>query len=350
MTELSTHAQRHGRRGQSRPRVGFLGVGWIGRQRMEAILETAAVDVVAIADPSSENLDAAARSAPGAAAHSSADALMDADLDGVVIATPSALHARQAIQMLERGIAVFCQKPLGRDAAETRAVVESARRADRLLCVDLSYRFTLAMQAVKRLVQEGALGRVFAVDLVFHNAYGPDKAWFYDRALSGGGCVIDLGVHLVDLALWVLDFPAITTATSSLRTGGEPLAAGSRQVEDYAVAMLELAGGTVVRLACSWNLQAGCDAEIGAAFYGGAGGAAMHNVAGSFFELSAHHYQGRERREIARPGDPWPGRAAADWAKRLAGGERFSREAEHLVIVADALDRIYAASVGGGSG
>jgi predicted dehydrogenase len=48
---------------------------------------------------------------------------------------------------------------------------------------------------------------VFAVDLVFHNAYGPDKPWFYDPELSGGGCVMDLGVHLVDLALWSLDFP-----------------------------------------------------------------------------------------------------------------------------------------------
>ena len=64
-----------------------------------------------------------------------------------------------------------------------------------------------------------ALGRTYAVDLVFHNAYGPDKAWFYDPALSGGGCVMDLGVHLVDLALWALDFPAVTKVSSTFVAG-----------------------------------------------------------------------------------------------------------------------------------
>jgi predicted dehydrogenase len=101
-----------------------------------------------------------------------------------VIATPSALHAEQAIAALDRGLAVFCQKPLGRDASETRAVVEAARRADRLLGVDLSYRYTRAAAALRDEVRSGALGEVYAVDLVFHNAYGPDKPWFYDRRLA----------------------------------------------------------------------------------------------------------------------------------------------------------------------
>ena len=128
------------------------------------------------------------------------DDLVDLEVDGVVIATPSAMHAEQSIRALERGAAVFCQKPLGRTAAEVRAVVDAARAADRLLGVDLSYRFTEGMRRVRDLVRSGELGRVYAVDLVFHNAYGPDKPWFYDPALSGGGCVMDLGVHLVDLA------------------------------------------------------------------------------------------------------------------------------------------------------
>src|SRR5947199_289519 len=83
-----------------------------------------------------------------------------------------------SIRALKRGAAVFCQKPLGRTAAEARAVIDAARAADRLLCVDLSYRFTDGMRRIRELVRAGALGRVYAVDLVFHNAYGPDKAWF----------------------------------------------------------------------------------------------------------------------------------------------------------------------------
>jgi predicted dehydrogenase len=85
------------------------------------------------------------------------------------------------ITALSAGAAVLCQKPLGRSEAEARAVVEAAQAADRPLAVDLSYRFTEGMAAISRAVRAGELGRVQAVDLVFHNAYGPDKAWFYDR-------------------------------------------------------------------------------------------------------------------------------------------------------------------------
>jgi predicted dehydrogenase len=325
----------------TRPRVGFLGVGWIGRHRMEAMLATGAVEAAAIADPSAEAADAALALAAGATRADTLDELLDQGLDGLVIATPSALHAAQAIRALERGVAVFCQKPLGRNAAETRAVVEAARRADRLLGVDLSYRFTAGMQRIRDLVRSGALGRVFAADLVFHNAYGPDKAWFYDPALSGGGCVIDLGVHLVDLALWVLDFPEVAQVASSLSAGGEPLNGRTERVEDYAAATLELADGTVVRLACSWRLHLGRDAEISAAFHGAAGGAVMRNLDGSFYDFITERFAGRDREVLASPPEAWGERAAADWARRLARSPAYDPAAERLCDVAGVLDRIY---------
>jgi predicted dehydrogenase len=328
------------------PRLGFLGVGWIGRHRMEAMLRTGAVEAVAIADSSPEMAAEAAKLAPGAAILSTLDELLEADIDGVVIATPSAMHAAQSIQALERGAAVFCQKPLGRNAVEARAVVEAARAADRLLAVDFSYRFTQGMGRIAELVRDGELGRVYAVDLVFHNAYGPDKGWFYDPALSGGGCVMDLGVHLVDLALWALGFPEVRAVSSHLLAAGEPLAGRTDRVEDYAVATLELESGCAVRLACSWRLQAGCDAMISAAFYGTEGGAALRNVNGSFYDFTAERYRGTSREALASPPDEWGGRAAADWARRLSQGQRFDPDAERLVEVAEVLDRIYGRSSG----
>lgn len=319
-------------------RLGFLGVGHIGRSRLAAML-AAGAEAVAIAEPDDAAFEAALALAPGARRVPGLEALIAMDLDGIVIATPSALHAAQSIAALEAGVAVFCQKPLGRTAAETRAVVDAARRADRLLGVDLSYRHTQGMVAIHRLVAAGQLGRVHAVELVFHNAYGPDKAWFRDPALSGGGCVVDLGVHLVDLALWTLDWPEVAGVTSHLLAGGAPLRPG--EVEDYAVATLTLAGGVVVSLACSWNLPAGRDAVIAAAFYGANGGAALHNVGGSFTDFAAHRFQGTRAEPLTDPPDDWPGRAAADWARRLASGERFDPRADRFVIVAEVLDRIY---------
>lgn len=324
-----------------RPRLGFLGVGWIGRHRMEAMLATGAVEAAVIAEPSAETAAEAAKLAPGAEIVGGLEALLAAGVDGVVIATPSALHADQAIRALDAGAAVFCQKPLGRTAAEARSVVDAARAADRLLGVDLSYRFTDGMRRIRELIAAGELGRVFAVDLVFHNAYGPDKAWFYDPALAGGGCVMDLGVHLADLALWALDFPPVNQVESRLFAGGEPLGARPNRVEDYATATLDLATGATVRLACSWRLQAGCDAVISTAFYGTEGGAALKNVGGSFYDFTAERYRGTARETLASPPDAWGGRAAADWATKLATGARFDPTAERLVEVSQVLDRIY---------
>jgi predicted dehydrogenase len=323
-----------------KPRLGFLGVGWIGRNRLEAVVQSGLADVVAVADVAPENTTAAAKLAPGAVAETPGR-LLEADLDGLVIATPSALHAEQAIAALERGLAVFCQKPLGRTASETATVVEAARRADRLLGVDLSYRFVEGARRVRELVQNGELGSVYAADLVFHNAYGPDKPWFYDPLLSGGGCVIDLGIHLVDLALWILDGAGVASVSSHLFAKGQPLGSRTDLVEDFALAELEMDQGTVVRIACSWNLPAGCDAVIQASFFGTAGGAMLSNVGGSFYDFAADRFRGTSRERLCTPPDDWGGRAIVDWARRLSLRSNFDPSVERLVDVAAVLDGIY---------
>ncbi len=97
----------------------------------------------------------------------------------------------------------------------------------------------------------------------------------------------------------------------------------------------------VVRLACSWRLHAGSDAVIEAGFHDTEGGAMMRNVAGSFFDLTAERSAATaSTAPIASP-DPWSGRAAADWAVRLAAGARFDEDACRLVGVARTIDRIY---------
>ena len=324
-----------------RPRLGFLGVGWIGRNRMQAIVDADDADVVAIADPSRDMAAQAQKLAPSANIVEGLDAILEADVDGVVIATPSAMHADQSIRALSHGVAVFCQKPLGRNATEAQTVIDAARAADRLIGVDFSYRYTQGMQRIADIVRAGELGHVFAIDLVFHNAYGPDKGWFYDPTQSGGGCVMDLGVHLVDLALWVLDFPDVVSVTSKLFAGGELLGNAPDRVEDYAIATLRLGSGTAVQLACSWRLQAGRDAIISAAFYGTNGGAALNNVEGSFYDFVAERYRGTARERLVTPPDAWGGRAAVNWAKRLESGAGFDPAAANFVTVSCVLDRIY---------
>lgn len=327
-----------------RPRLGFAGVGWIGRLRMQALTESGLASVVAVADPDPAALEACREHAPDAACGSDFRSLLEQDLDGIVIATPSAAHASQAIAALDHGMAVFCQKPLARTAAETAAVVAAAERADRLLATDFCYRHVAGMAALRERIAAGELGDVFAIDLHFHNAYGPDKAWFYDIRQSGGGCVLDLGIHLVDLAQWLCGGAGAGEAhdvDAHLFAGGRRLAAPLDEVEDYASAQWRRGDGAAVRLTCSWRLQAGCDAMIGASFHGTRGGAQWSNVGGSFFDFNLDLLHGTDRERIAAPPDAWGGRALLAWVRGLAGGEGFDPSMHDAVAVARTVDAIY---------
>lgn len=322
-------------------RIGFLGLGWIGRHRMQALLETGKVEIAGLVEPSEEMRTAALALAPDANVYDELDDLLAADLDGIMIATPSALHADQAIRALQARVPVFCQKPLGRSADEVRAVIKAAAINNVLLAVDMSYRYAEPMQQIRTLVKEGSLGRVFSADLIFHNAYGPDKPWFYDKSLSGGGCVIDLAIHLIDLALWALDYPEVEHVTSHLLSDGVGLSPDDTRVEDFAVATLTLAGGVVVRLTCSWRLHAGCEAVISAGFHGTEGGAILHNVEGSFYRLAGARFSGTSCEKLESAQKNWGGLAALAWMHKLTFAPWYDPECASLVASADAIDRIY---------
>lgn len=324
------------------PRLGFLGLGWIGLHRMRAIAESGVAEIAVVADVSAEAASKAALEAGGATVATPDELLAGGfGLDGLVIATPSALHAEQAIAALSSGMAVFCQKPLGRTAGECQAVVDAARRVDLLLGVDLSYRHLSAVARMREVLASGDLGRIYATDLVFHNAYGPDKAWFSDPAQSGGGCVMDLGIHLVDLALWMLEGPKVESVSSRLFAQGKPLTAAPEVVEDHALATLDLADGGVATIACSWFLHAGRDAVIGATFHGTEGAVELANVGGSFYDFRALRHRATSTEVLVEPPDEWGGRAAVAWARRLSSDVAFDEQCEDIVGVARVLDRIY---------
>lgn len=334
----------------SAPRLGFVGVGWIGAMRMAAVAASGRAVVAALCDAAEERLAEAAARHGGAAAFTMYDELLkqaeSLALDGIVIATPNALHAPQALAALERRLAVFCQKPLALNAAEAREMVEAARRADRLLGVDYSYRYTDGAREVRRMVQAGEIGHVFHVESIFHNAFGPDKAWCYDPRLAGGGALIDLGVHQIDLVLWILGARGVRSVHGRAFRGGKPFRGIG--IDDFVTADLELEGGTRVHLAVSWNAHAGQDCIIRTSLFGTAGGVEFRNIDGSFFDFEVERRDGRQRRVIARESRDWLGRAILDWVERMRESPAFDATIEGSVHVAEVVDAIYATNIPSG--
>lgn len=321
-------------------RLGFVGAGWIGRARMDAVARTGRAVIGAVAEPLRDRRRAVASAYPDAVVTESLDTMLDAELDGVVIATPNSLHAEQAIAALSRGLPVFCQKPLAPTAHECQDVIATARTRDRRLDVDLSYRHTAGLQRIREIVRDGALGRVYAMDLIFHNAYAPDRSWCRDRTTAGGGCLLDLGVHLIDTALWVTGAPGIVEATGVLHGRGTPW--NGRSVEDHAEVRLILPGGTVARIACSWDAHIGRDAIIDLRFTGARGAAVLRNVNGSFFDFRAERHAGTRIEVIAEPPDDWGPGALLAWIDGVGGGGRYDAAVESQLQVAAAIDSIYA--------
>lgn len=339
-------AQLHGRCDRAL-RLGFVGLGWIGRKRLNAVAALDGIEVAGLVDTQPARLAAASASYPTAEAGCDLASLCskDAALDGVVIATPNSCHVEQVLMCLDRGIPVFCQKPLATNAADTLRIVAAARTADCLLGVDYVYRHVKGMDVLRQRLRTRSFGTIESIDLKFHNAYGPDKPWCFDRTLAGGGCLLDLGVHLLDLLNWLEPGLELEFEGAFLFAGGRAMQSGTdpaRDVEDFTIANFRRSDGAAVRLACSWHAHAGRDAAIGCEIFGSGGGASWRNVNGSFyqFELDVHH--GRTVERIADGADDWGSRALEEWIYALRAGAAYDPSAAVSIAVAKQVDAIYA--------
>jgi predicted dehydrogenase len=142
-----------------KPRLAFVGVGWIGRARLQAAAESGLADIVLLSDPSPDCIEEALKLTPHCRYTTTFEAVInDPHVEGIVIATPSALHKEQAVAAFEMGKAVFCQKPLGRDGAEVADVIAALKNKNRLLGADFSYRYTAAFQKIHSIIKSGELG------------------------------------------------------------------------------------------------------------------------------------------------------------------------------------------------
>lgn len=326
----------------SKPRLGFAGLGWIGGQRMQVLAASRTADVAALCEPDDRRLgDACAALEHPPAVFGRFEELLEQPLDGIVIATPNALHEPQAAAALERGIAVFIQKPLALSRAGTERLVELARARNLPLGVDWSYRWLAGMPELKRRLDAGEIGAITAAELCFHNAYGPDAAWYYKVELSGGGCLLDLGCHLLDLCHWLLGARDPVDVRARCFHDGGWLRPPVSVPEDFVLADIDYASGQHVHLSCSWRASVGRGAIIGCRIFGTEGGAELRNVNGSFYDFEIAQNRGAESELLGSPPDPWPGRALLEWAGRLRDGAGSGDDLDSLATTAGVIDEIY---------
>lgn len=327
-----------------KPTLAFCGVGWMGKMRLKSVLESDLAKVLVIADPSAVCRIEALELAQQAELYEQwEEAVNHPSVDGVVISTPNFLHQAQTVAALEKGKNVFCQNPLGCSATEVQSMIEAAKKSDRLLGTDLSYRYCDAFEQAREVIGSGELGTLFAAELSFHSALGPDKEWFYQIGQSGGGCMLDLGMHLLDYALLVLGVPDIVRVESRLYAEGKKIK-GRSQAEDYGTALIDLANGVQLTLTSSWHLHVGNPAGIRASFYGTTGAVSVQNINGSFFDFAAFLHKGTSRQWLSGSPENWTGKAILAWIRQLSINPHYDPVADQYMNAARLMDRIYEAA------
>jgi predicted dehydrogenase len=257
--------------------LGFAGVGWLGESLIKELPLISGLELRGVQDARLElATDVSAKYASPWCGQRFEDLLLLPDVDVVVICTPNALHVPQAMQALRAGKHVLVQKPLALSYSDATAIVDLARDIGRLLFVDYSYRFLATIEALRTACAD--IGRVQAVRAEFHNIYGPgaEKTWFFDRQLSGGGALLDLGVHLLDLALWLLQPVEVRLEQAELERDGIERQANLRILLDPDAVPFDLA--------VSWNAPL-TETRIAFEIDGERGRLRWENVAGSFFRF-----------------------------------------------------------------
>jgi len=320
-------------------RFALVGCGLIGQKRAEAIARLGHRTILAV-DRTKDRAVALAEPFGARSAidfHAAAEAT---DVDAVVVATPHAELSTIATACLKAGKHVLVEKPAGRNLAEVAAVAKAADTAGRTVKVGYNHRFHPAMGKAREIVDRGELGPLMFVRGRYGHGGRPDyeKEWRFERAISGGGELVDQGSHLIDLAQWFLG--EFTDVTAALRTFF-----WDAEVEDNAFLTASTSEGRIAWLHASWSEWKNMFSfEI----YGRDGKLEINGLGGSYGVESLTFYRmlpGMGPPETTRWEYPFPDRSwdveTAEFIAAIHEGRRPIGDAVEAMACMSVIDRVY---------
>lgn len=267
-------------------RVGVIGAGFIGPAHFRSFQAVKECELVAVCD-----IDAGRAKEAGAKfgipnVFTDYREMLKGDLvDAVSVCTPNNCHMPQAIAALNAGKHVLCEKPLAMNAAQARKMVAAAKQAKRLLMTAQCMRYSGAAQSLKKMIDTGRFGDLYFGKAMLLRRSGIPKGWFQDMKQAGGGPLLDIGVHVLDL-LWYLmgrpqpvsafgvTFDYLGKSGQGMGNWGVGYAPAKFSVEDLASALIRFQNGAAISLEASWAAHTG-DTFL-ARVLGTKGGAQIH--------------------------------------------------------------------------
>ncbi len=251
-----------------RIRVGLVGAGWPSWQHMKGYKKLEDVEVAALSDINEERLNQVADEYAVPKRYVSYEEMLKKEnLDAVSVCTPNSLHAPVAIAVMEAGANVLCEKPMAATLEQARNMLKVRDKTGAVFMMGYMRRFGAEPQLLKRYIAEGRLGEVYFGRTWTRRRRGiPGMGgWFTQKKLSGGGVLIDMGVHLLDLTLWLMGYPDVAevvgVAGSKFGVHGEggwgnpqrqPDGSVLFDVDDYANAIVKFRNGASLLFHGSW--------------------------------------------------------------------------------------------------
>ena len=289
------HAATRGRSRRGVPDVAnTLGVGIIGAGGIANLTHIPGykgmsdrVRLIAVADVLGDRADEVAAEHEIPMAFDDYNRLLELEeIDVVSVCTPPVAHMAATIAALDAGKHVLCEKPMAMTAAQAQKMIDAAERSGRKLAIGFQSRFSDSAGALKRLIDGGELGDVYYGRAVYNRRRGiPSHGMFHSREQNGGGPLIDVGVHVLDLALWLMGNPKPVSVLGSayckfgnrddVFNGWGPWNHEDFDVEDFATAMIRLDNGATLNLEYSWALNIEEDLRS-IVLCGDEGGAQLH--------------------------------------------------------------------------
>jgi predicted dehydrogenase len=257
-------------------RAGVISAGAIAQAcHLPGYAKNRNVELVAVADPSETRHKEVLAGYPDLRTYKTARAMLATeDLDVVSVCSPNTYHAKQVIAALESGCHVLCEKPMALKLDDADAMMDAAKRARKKLMIGFTHRLLRGNQRCKQMLKERALGKPFMMRVRFAHG-GPmagwaKSGWFYNKRLAGGGALLDMGIHAIDLCHWMMGpIKSVSGTTATL--------VKKISVDDNAVLNLEFKNGALGYIEVGWTSQPGF---VGTEIYGTKGSLINHYLTG----------------------------------------------------------------------
>ncbi|MBT3193653.1 MAG: Gfo/Idh/MocA family oxidoreductase [Verrucomicrobia bacterium] len=340
----------------SRLKCAVIGLG-MGRCHVGELHHHPDAEVVAVADLDASKFASVDEYLPASAGRyeDPSELLRNEALDMVVVAVPNAFHKPLVTEALRSGVHVLCEKPMAMNASEAEAMLAVSREVGRRLMINFSFRFTPQAWQMKKEVDSGALGEIYFARTIWHRRRGLPGfgGWFGTKALSGGGALIDLGVHRLDLALWLMGNPKPTYVMASTydHIGSAMAAAQDKHfdVEDLAVALIKFENGATLEVEASWAANIKERELMETRLMGTRGGLVQRNL-NEGYEFEAELFLERNGSQFdMRPHAPIPDAVSSihHFVNCIVDDVPHTATAEEGVTVMKLLDAIYASAESG---